>query len=389
MVLAGRVLIGFRLPALAVLFMLAAGVDRSPAAAPPYFHLVREGTGRVLHLPFGSTDLLLSQSGRTVSIASVTFNLERSAPERLVLSVDLVAGRIVWRRSLPSATCCAFPVIAATTDGGLVALGGGQQTALFTREGRQIFAATLNDRRLHSAVGISDDGRLLVVGEWEGRTAAFAPGREAPLWTRDEGQPLMALAMSGNGAVVVAASRREIVLLRARDGVPLSRREYGPVRTAAVAVSRDSSRIGMMWKRSDGRMILEFIERGRLVWTRELEIGTVPMLQMDVQGLWLAAGDLLGRQAVLYSSRGELVWTAKPGGRAAVGVAPDGRLAAMATRNDLSVRDLRSGRTVWRTRISGAAHLLRLRGTTLAVLGAEGEQGLPDRVWFLRVPGWR
>lgn len=380
---------GFRLTALAVFLTLATVAARSATTTSPNPRLVKGGSGLVLHLPFGSTDLLLSQSGRRALVASVTFNPERRVPERLLLAVDLEAGRIEWRRSFPSATCCAFPVIAATREGRLVALGGGQQTALFAGEGRQIFAAALNGRRLHSVVGISDDGRLLVVGEWEGRAAAFAPGRDTPLWIREVGQPLMALAISGNGAAVVTASRREILSLRARDGVLLSRREYGPARVAAVAVSQDGSRIGMMWKHADARMILEFLERGRPIWSRELGTGTVPMLQMDAQGRWLAAGDLLGRLAVLYSSRGELVWAAKPGGRAAVGVAPDGSLAAMAAGDDLSIRDLGSGQTVWRTRIPGAAHLLRLGGTTLAVLGAEGAEGLPDRVWFLRVPGWR
>lgn len=378
-----------RFTILTVLFVLAAAADHSPATPFPTPHLVREGPGHLLRLPPGSTDLLVSQSGRAAAIASVIFNLERRVPERLVVGVDLEAGRIAWQRSLPSATCCAFPVLAATPDGGVVALGGGDQTVLFTREGRQVFVATLNDRRLHSAAGISDDGQLLVIGEWEGRMAAFARGRDAPLWTRDVGQELMAIAVSGDGEVVVAASREAILLLRARDGIPLSRREYGPARIAAVAASRDGSRVGLMWKRRDERMILEFIEHGRPVWAKELKIGTVPVLQMDGQGKWLAAGDLLGRQAVLYSSRGELVWTAKLGGRAAIGVAPDGSWAAIASGTALHVRDLESGRTVWRTRNPGVAHLLRLSGTTLAVLGAEREQGLPDRVWFMEVPEWR
>jgi len=292
-----------RLPVLLVLLVVIVATSLRLAAQPPTPRLLPEGSAKLLVLPFGSTDVLLSRSGGRAAVAAVTFNQKRDVPERLVLVVDLVAPAIAWHRSLHSATCCAFPVLAATPEGDTIAVGGAEQTLLYTPDGKAAFAATLNDGRLHTALGISDDGRLIVVGEWEGRLAAFERGREAPLWAGEVGQDLMALAVSGNGQVVVAASREEVLLYRAPDGLLLSRRAYGPARIAAVAISRDGSRAGLLWKRRDGRMILEFIERGRSAWARELHAGTVPMLQMDALGRWLATGDLLGRQAALYSSR--------------------------------------------------------------------------------------
>lgn len=376
-------------PALAVLLFVSVAAGLTLAAQPQTPRLLTEGVFHLLVLPPGSTEVLLSQSGRRAAVGAVTFNMDRSMPERLVVVVDLAAPRIVWQRSLPSATCCAFPVLAATPEGDAVAVGGAEQTLLFTPDGRQDFVATLNDRRLHSALNVSDDGRLIVIGEWEGRIAAFERGRKAPLWKREVGQDLMAIAVSGNAEVVVAASRREVLLFRARDGVLLSRREYGPARIAAVAISRDGDRAGLVWKRQDERMVLEFIERGRPVWVRELHFGTVPLLQMDEQGRWLAVADLLGRQAALYSSRSEVVWKAAGAGRVAIGVAPDGSRAAMAAGNVVEIRSLPSGRTAWRDRLPGVAHLMRLAGPRLAILGSVKNEGLPDRIWFVEVSGSR
>lgn len=351
--------------------------------------LQREGTYRLLPLPFGSNELLLSENGRWASIAAVTFSSERDTPERVVTAVNLTASRIVWRQSLHSVSCCAFPVLAATPDGEAIAVGGGKETLLYARNGSQMFAATLDDGRIHSSLGIADDVRLLVVGEWEGRLAAFRRGRTKPLWVRDTDPDLMAVALSGNGKVVAAALREQWLLLRATDGALLARRAYGPVRYATVAISQDGSRVGLVWKRADERMTVEFIKRGRTVWTRILDKGTVPLLQMDGAGRWVAVGDLLGRQAVLLSSKGKLIWRSGARGRAAVAVAPDGSRAVIAEGPAIKVRVLPSGQTIWRNRLPGAAHLLRLAGPRLAVVGGMQEEGLPDRIWFLDVPGAR
>jgi len=368
----------------ATILLLVAFVGAARATEPRL--LQREGAYRLLLLPPGSTELLLSQDGRWALVDAVTFNSERDMPERIIAVVDLATSRVIWRQALPSASCCEFPVLAATPDGEAIAVGGGEETLLYARTGSRVFAATLGDGRLHSGLGIADDGRLLVVGEWEGRLAAFWRGRTSPLWVRDTGPDLMAVALSGNGEVVAAALRDEWLLLRAADGVLLTRRAYGPVRYAAVAIARNGARVGLVWKRADERMVVQFLERGQTVWTQILDKGTVPLLQMDADGQWLAVGDLLGLQAALLSSKGKLMWRSGGAGRAAVAVAPDGSRAVIAQAPAIEVRDLPSGQTIWRNRLPGVAHLLRVAGRRLAVVGALQNEGLPDRVWLMEIP---
>lgn len=367
--------------AAAVLFLTSgAGTARiSPAAMP---QLQRQGIYEELALPPGSTDVLLSREGRWASLCAVTFNPGRSEPERLITVVDVNASRVAWQMALDSPSCCAFPVLSMTPAGDVIAVGGAEQTILYTRTGVPIFTATLDDGRLHSAVGITDDGNLLVIGEWEGRVAAFARGRAKPLWVQDIGPDLMALAVSGDGEAVVAALRAGLMVFRSRDGAVLVNNSYGPARIAMVAVSRDGSRAGLVWKRQDERMILQYVAQGRTVWTRELDVGTVPLLQMDDGGRWLAVGDLLGKQAALYSFRGEKVWDAGRSARVAVAVAPDGSHAAMAEGPSLEVRLLPSGQSIWRNHLPGVGHAMRIAGGTVAVLGSMKSEGLPDRIWF-------
>lgn len=367
--------------------LLIAFVGATQATDPRL--LQREGAYRLLPLPPGSTELLLSQDGRWVLVGAVTFNSERDTPERIIAVVDLVASRVVWWQALSSRTCCAFPVLAVTPDGEAIAVGGGEETLLYARSGSRVFAVPLGDGRLHSSLGIADDGRLLVVGEWEGRLASFRRGQTKPLWVRDTGPDLMAVALAGDGEVVAAALRDEWLLLRATDGALITRRAYGPARYATVAISRNGARVALVWKRADERMVVEFLERGQTVWTQILDKGTVPLLQMDAGGQWLAVGDLLGLQAALLSSKGELMWRSGGAGRAAVAVAPDGSRAAIAQGSAIEVRDLPSGQTIWRNRLPGVAHLLRVAGRRLAVVGALQNEGLPDRVWFVEIARFR
>jgi len=364
-----------------VVFGVALGAPAGPMAAP----LAPQGAVQGLVLPAGTADALLSLDGTWAAVATVTFNRARSVPERVVLGVDVAGAAAVWRTALPSRSCCAFPVLAMTPGGDGVVVGGAEESSLYDREGRVRFTAALQDGRLHSAVGVADDGTLLVVGESEGTMAAFRTGRRAPVWASDRRQRLLALALSGDGRTVVAALVDRWLLVRARDGRILSEGPYGPARIAAAAVSEDGQRAGLVWKRADARMVVQFLRRGRTRWTRVLEPGTVPSLQMDRRGRWLAVGDFRGAQAALMSAEGATIWRSSGPGWTTAGVAPDGSRAAVARGARVEVLALPSGQRVWGNRLPGPAQLLRLAGSRLAVLGAVDGDGLPDRLWFADV----
>lgn len=319
-------------------------------------------------------------------VATVAFDRKTAAPARVIQAVELPTHHIAWRRRLPSPSCCAFPVVAMTPRGWPIALGGAEQTTVYDSRGTSIFTAALDDGRLHSTVAMDREGLSLVVGQWEGTVAAFAVGR-GRLWVRRFGANVFAVAVSGRGGVAAAALRNRLVLLRLRDGAVLRAIPYDSSRTGAVAVSEIGDRVGLVRKREDGWMVVEVFSAGRRSWKRELGPGTVPLLQMDELGRWLAVGDLLGRQAAVFGPSGEVVWQAAGGARAAAAVAPDGRTYAAGAGSLVEIRALPSGRTVWRSRLPDAVHLLRLAGGRLAALGAaDPEAGIPDRAWFARVP---
>lgn len=369
-----------RLRLVVLIPLIAIGVALLPQVARPG-PSEREGLYEFLVVPPGSTDVVLSRDGRWAALGAVTFSTERGVPERLVQAVDVSRSRVIWRKTLISPSCCAFPVLAMTPDGETMAVGGAQETLVYARDGALVFTAALGDGRLHGALDIADDGTILVVGEWEGRVAAFRRGRKRPLWVTDLDSELMALAVAGNGLVTAAALRDRLLLLRTVSGDVLASHEYGPARIAVVAISEDGSRVGLLWKRQDERMMLEFFGRGQRMWSRALGFGTVPLLQMDDKGRWLAAGDLLGTQAALYSAGHRPIWQTVTK-RAAIAVAPDGSQAATTVNADVEVRSLPSWGRISRDRLPGIAHLLRLAGGRMAVLGSLKVEGLPDRVWF-------
>jgi len=196
---------------------------------------------------------------------------------------------------------------------------------------------------------------------------------------------VMAVAVSGRGGVAAAALRDRLLLLRLRDGAVLREARYGPARIATLAISTDGDAVGLVWKRDDGRMVVDMVSAGRRLWTRELGPGSVPLLQVDGRGRWLAVGDVLGRQAALLGRSGEIVWTAA--GRGAVAVAPDGRSFAVAQGTGLEIRTLPAAKLISRRRLPGVVHLIRLTGPRVAVLGsADPDAGLPDRAWFADIP---
>lgn len=368
-----------------VLVVLLAGLAGAAPPAGVADGLQSEGGYATLGLPPGSSDVLVSRDGTLAAIATVTFDRGAGKPARVLQVIDPAVGRVTWRRSLPSPSCCAFPVLAMTPEGDAIALGGGEQTFVYDRWGTRRFAAGLDDGRLHSAAGVDDAGRRLVVGAWEGTLAAFELGR-ARLWVHHVDKNVMAVAVSGRGGVAAAALRDRLLLLRLRDGTLLHEIPYGPARIAAIAVSSDGDVIALAWKRDDGRMVAEVIAAGRRRWRRDLGPGSVPLLQMDERGRWLAVGDLLGRQAALLGPAGQVTWIVRRPARGAAAVAPDGRWFATAQGSVVEIRMLPSGRTVWGGRLPGTVHLLRLAGRWLAVLSStDSDAGIPDRVSFVEL----
>ncbi len=338
-----------------------------------------------LALPAGSTDVVLSADGRWAWVATVTFNAEEAVPQRVVSLVDLDRRSVVWRRALPSPTCCAFPVLAATAAADAAAMGGAEQTVLFDRQGRVAGLAALGDGGLHTAAALTDDGRLLAVGESRGRVAVFVEGRR--VWVKEMPSPLLALALSADGSVLAAVLRDRWILVRPRDGALLHSGGYGPARVAAAATSHDGRRVAIVWKRQDQVMDVMAIERGQRLWGKSLGPGTVPLLQVDRAGRWLAVGDLLGRQAAVYTFDGIPLWQMGGAVRSAAAVSPDGRRAAVAAGREVEVRTLPAGRTVWRGRLPGVPHLLRTAGPRLAaLLSADPKAALPDRLWWTDIP---
>jgi hypothetical protein len=382
LVLAALVVAGSAVVGLAAVLRGCAGSCPLPPVGAVF---TRPASPVVVSLPAGSTDVLVSRDGRWAVGATVTFNRQRSVPERLVYLIDARAGRMLWRRSLPSASCCAFPVVAASEGAAVIALGGGERTLLYDRSGALRFVASLDDGRLHTAAALSDDGQLLAVGEARGRVAGFRPGVRTPLWSQDLREGLMALALAGEGNVLVAATRQSWLLLDARDGTVRVRQTFGPARIAAAAVSTDGMRAALVWKRQDDVMVVAFIEDGQVRWTRALGAGTVPVLQMDASGRWLAVGDLVGRQAALVSASGRVVWRGGGAGRVAVGVAPQGSQAATARGLQVQIRALPAGRVVGWVGLPGIAHVVRLAGGQLVVAGAAGDEALPDTLWAVPV----
>lgn len=353
--------------------------------------LEREGGHLTLRIPEGVADVLLSEDGQFAAVNIVTFDPVRNFPARVVLAVDLRAQRVTSRISLPTVDCCGFPVFSLTSDGRVIAVGGADRVALFSRDGRKLLDVQLPDLTLNTELKLSRDGRLVVAGQSSGRITALLRGRKVPVWTTPVGGDLLDLTVAGDGSSVSALTPQAILVLAGSDGSIVRRVPVGGSFIATVASSQDGNPLTLAWKgdawSSDAATrgtVVALLSRKGWTWRRNFGEGSFPLLQIDAVGRWVAIGDAMGLQGALISATGEVVWRSAAR-RAAVGVSSDGR-PVIGQGSRLEIRDAGGRETTWRGTVLGAAHLLRLEGRTLAVVGSRDPQsGLADRVWFLRV----
>ncbi len=309
--------------------ILAAAALMAYAAWP--YHTSAAGPYAVVPLPPGVTDMVLSENGSSVAATSVIFNQQRGIPEQVVTVVDPRSGRVRWRANLPAASCCAFPVFAATPDVRWIAVGGATRVELFRGDGARTASLELaGSGSLNNALRLSRDGGRLVAGQAEGEVTTFALHPPRRLWHVRVERALLDLALRTDGEEVAVVTSDAVVGLSSREGkvryrVPLDR--------VVVAAAAEAGRgFAVAWKGAEETLTVGVLEGGRWRWRRTLGRVTVPLLQTDPSGRWTAVSDFLGQGAWLLDRDGQLAWRASRA-PAAVGLGPNGRVAAV--RGDL------------------------------------------------------
>ncbi|GBD30290.1 hypothetical protein HRbin32_01393 [bacterium HR32] len=361
--------------------LLAGAVGALVTAGPPW-GAAEAGLYSVMRLPAGVTDLILSEDGGRAVAASVVYDLKRSTPKRVVTAMDVRAGRIVWQRTLPAVSCCSFPVFSATRDVEWVAVGGAQDVVLFTFAGQP--AGRIGRRSglaLNNVVRMDGDGSWAVAGQADGQLVGFTVRGGRVHWRAHAGGELVDLAL-GNHGDLAAVTLEEVVVLSGTPPAPRYRMKVGPAPAAAAAGLPGGFVVA--WRGTDDRLRLGFVEEGRWRWRRLLGGATVPVLQVDAWGRWIAVSDFLGDGAWLVSRDGEVVWRGvRRPTTAAMG--RDGRVVLI-TGDQMEVRSPGSRQMLWRARLPGRAHAVRLGGPVLAVLGSKDVAAvLPDHLWLFRV----
>jgi hypothetical protein len=363
-----------------LLALVAGGVAAWGAAGASGVRGVAPAT---VSLPPGVTELVLAEDGSRAAAVTVTFDRQRGLPERAVVVVEAPAGRVLWRANLPAVSCCDFPVFSTTPDVRQLALGGARGVEVFRSDGVRVASLDLGQvGSLNSALQLWSDGRGLVAGQVDGELKAFALPAPRLLWRAAVGSALLGLVLNEASGEVLSLTAEGFVALEGRRGTLRYRvRARGVPVAAAFAAGRG---FVVAWKGADEVLGVGFLEGGSWRWQRRLGRVTVPLLEGDPSARWVAVSDFLGHAAWLLGAGGRLLWSAD-GTPAAVGLDRQG-LAALVTKDVLEVRAPGAGAVRWRTRLPGRAHLVRLSGGVLAVLGSQDMQAvLPDRMWLWRV----
>lgn len=342
----------------------------------------QQGPYATLPLPAGVTDLVLSADGTRAVATSVTYNLKRSVPERIVTAVDTGSARVLWQRALAAVSCCAFPVFSATPDVEWVAVGGANDVDVFRFTGTHVARWSLGPGpALNNVVRIDRSGRRVVAGQTDGWIGAFALGEVGPVWRAHAGADLLDLALGTDGEVA-ASTLEGVVVLSGTPPAPRYRVQIGPVPVVVLAgVERG---FAVVWRGTDERLRIGILDGGRWRWRRVLGRATVPVLHADRSGRWIAISDFLGEGAWLVSGDGRIPWQAQHPPAAAT-VVPDGR-AVLVRQDRVEVASAGAWQLLWQGRLPGRAHGVRLGGPVLAVLGSKDLRSvLPDQLWLFRV----
>ncbi len=360
-----------------LLALVVGGVAALGAAGASRVRVVAPAT---VPLPPGVTEVVLAEDGSRAVAVTVTFDRQRGVPERAVVVVQAPAGQVLWRANLPAVGCCGFPVFSTTQGARQVAVGGAQGVDVFRSDGVRVTYVDIGQvGSLNTALQLWADGRGLVAGQVEGEVKAFALPAPRLLWRAAVSSALLGLALNEASGEVLALTAEGFVGLEVRGGALRYRVAARGVRVAAASAAGRGFVVA--WKGADEVLRVGFLEGGHWRWQRTLGRVTVPLLQADPSGRWVAVSDFLGRAAWLLGAGGRLLWSAD-GTPAAVGLDPRGPVAVV-TRDVLEVRAAGAGAVRWRTRLGGRAHAVRLRSGVLGVLGSLDRQSvLPDRLWL-------
>jgi len=192
----------------ALAFLTAGGLGRAPSPAV------------AIPLPSGVSDALLVAGGARAALGSVTFERTRGVPERVVTAVDTASAQVLWKRSLPAASCCAFPVFSATADGRRVAVGGARTVDVFSEEGVPRASVEVAEAgSLVGAVRLWPDGRRLLAGQLEGPVSAAQMDPVRVLWRARVGRAVLDVALRPEGGEAAAVTPDGVVVLGAEDGL--------------------------------------------------------------------------------------------------------------------------------------------------------------------------
>jgi len=235
-----------------------------------------------------------------------------------------MAGDEVWRAARDAR------LVAWSPDGRYLAVAGLESLAVYSVDGRLVWSRALDGEA--RALAWSPGGDLLALGTSGGLQVYTSAGRLA--WTHNPGSVYM-IAWSPSGYKLAVAAGSSGVFLYTKEGEYLW--AYDPGDTVSCAAWNSAGTAIAVAANKDGAVLLDVY--GNLVWKRvDATVGCVSW--MPGKDLFLAVGD----QALLYDTRGTLLWNHTLGDWVwSVSWAPSSEQAALGVGSSVRVLDLGIG----------------------------------------------
>lgn len=239
-------------------------------------------------------------------------------------------------------------------------------------------------------IGISKDGKLVVIGSWD--NSAYGVNREGErIWQHKTSDYVKGVGISRDGELVVVGSYDRYIYAIKGSG-KLSWRYKTENYVRAVAVSSDGEYVAA----GSWRGTLYFLDkRGKLLWKHRIGSAILD-LAVSVDGAVVVAGCEDG-SVHSFELSGAQKWTYKAAGAVTnVAVSGDGDRVFVCAKDTIMARLTAKGEPLWRFHIGGISKGLNLvQGDEIAVVftdnnflqyvDAKGElmfmRRLPEEVW--------